>query len=88
MWVVHQTEAHPHIHTYIRAYVFDICDLRLSEQLHAMQTSETISLVKMELVFDVSETVSVSIIRGDVMSDVFIAKVCSRLPSSDHIIWV
>jgi len=59
-----------HIHTYTRAYASNIRDLRLSEQVHGMNSSEAISLVDMELAFDILETVFVSTIRGDVMSDV------------------
>jgi hypothetical protein len=60
-----------HIHTYTRAYASNMRDLRLSEPVHTMRSSEAISLVDIALAFDISETVCVSTIRGDVMSDVF-----------------
>ena len=51
-------------------YASNVRDLRLSEQVRAMKSSEAISLVDTELAFNMAETVCVSTIRGDVMSDV------------------
>lgn len=51
-------------------YASNVRDLRLSEQVRAMKSSEAISLVDIELAFNMAETVCVSTIRGDVMSDV------------------